>query len=404
MARIGNAVRYLALGLIPVALLLSHRNLTVVTTLLALSAVPALARGWRQVRVPGWAWVALALSGYLALSSLWTPSVGDREWGLRIPLFVLTVLAVVIAARRGTIAEARVFALAFLTACVLLGIEGLTGGLLRDLLPPPNAPDRDDVSTARGVGLAVAMLPAGTWWLSRLHGVRGRWLAAGAAVLLAIGAVRFGVAANALALVASGAAALLAWRAPRAVASAGPHALAAAFVLVPIAASLLPPADTLAELTSGPVSWRQRLVIWRTVADAALADPLILVFGAGEQSSAALGETAGTVSIPGSPVPLPRVPTHPHSVFLQVWYEAGAVGVGLAVSALTLVGRAVGRATLPRSVLVAFAATLAGAFVSFAVDASLWTLWRASALVLAAWGLTLAARATQDVVHRPLGP
>ena len=396
--------RLFALGLIPVALLLSHRNLTVVTTLIALSALPVLARRWRAVRLPGWAWPALTLASYLALSSLWTPSAADRDWGLRIPLFVVMVAAVVVAARGGSAREGRVFALALLVAYVLLGIEGVTGGLIRDVLPPPNAPDRDDVSTARGVGLAIAMLPAGAWWLCSLYGRRGAWLTGGAAALLAVGAVRFGVAANALALAASGAAALAAWRVPRAVATAGLSALAAAFVLVPVAASFLPPADALAELTTGPVSWRQRLVIWRTVADAALADPLVLLFGAGQQASAALGEAAGTVVIPGAPVALPRVPTHPHSVFLQVWYEAGALGRALAAGAVAMAARRVCRAALPAGVLVALSATLAGALVSLAVDASLWTLWRASALVLAAWGLTLAARAGQGVVHRAFSP
>ena len=403
MRRAATMVRLFALGLIPVALLLSHRNLTVVTTLIALTAVPAVARGWRRVRLPRWAWPALTLAAYLAVSSLWTPSASDRDWGLRVPLFVLTILAVIVAARGGSVREGRVFALALLIACVLLGIEGLTGGLIRDVLPPPNAPDRDDVSTARGVGLAVAMLPGGAWWLCALYGRRGAWLAGGAAALLVVGAVRFGVAANALALAASGAAALTAWRAPRAVATAGLHALTAGFVLGPVAASLLPPADALGELTTGPVSWRQRLVIWRTVADAALGDPLVFLFGAGQQASTALGEAAGTIVIPGSPVPLPRVPTHPHSVFLQVWYEAGALGSALAAGALAMAARRVRQAALPDGVLVALAATLAGAFVSLAVDASVWTLWRASALMLAAWGLTLGARTGQGVVHRPLG-
>ena len=395
--RLAGGIRALALGLLPAALVLSHRNLVVVLVLVALTGLTALRplrpRTWR---VPGWVWPLLVLTGYLALSSAWTPSVDDRDWALRIPLVALLVAAAIAAARTAGPGEARTFGLAVLAACLLLGVEGLTGGAIRDLLPPAGAPDRDDVATARGVGLAVLLLPAGIACLA--GGRAGRPLAILMAASVLVGALAFDVAANAIALAAAGGAAVLAWLAPRGAPSALLVALAAAFLAAPLASLLLPDAAILEGLTEGPASWRQRLVIWRTVADAASADAATLLLGAGQHASAALGEAAGSYDAPGAPLPLPRVPTHPHSVFLQVWYEAGALGSLLAAAGAVLAARSLSRARLPRPVPVAAAATLGAALVFLAVDASLWTLWRGAALALAAYGLVLAGG---GVVRRP---
>ena len=390
-----SRLRTAALALLPVALLLSHRNLTAVAVLIALTV----AGSWQSVRVPGWTWPALALAGYLALSSAWTPSTGDRDWAVRIPAFVAVILGVVWAGRRGGGRDVRAFGLAVFAACLLLGVEGATGGGIRDALPPPNAADRDDVSTARGIGLAVAMLPAGGLCLWRSFGRAGLWMTGAAAACLWIGAVRFDVAANVLALAAAAGAGGLAWLAPRRAAVAALWGMAAAFALVPILALFLPPVEVLTSYTDGSVSWRQRLVIWRTVADVGTANVWTALFGAGQQASVALGEAAGTVVLPGSPVPLPRVPTHPHSVFLTIWYEAGALGSALAAASLGLGARRLARVALAPSALAALTATLGSAFVFLAVDASLWTLWRGAALVLAAYGLVLAAGEGLSGVH-----
>ena len=394
----------LAWSLLPVALVLSHRNLVVVLTLLAVAGVLSAGPRALLARPSAWSWPLLALAAYLAVSSLWTPAVGDRDWAYRVPLFVLTVMGALLAARMpgGT----RGFGLSVLVACVLLGFEGLTGGLIRDLVPPPNAPDRDDVSTARGVGLAVVLLPACALCLRRAFGRAGLAMASIAAACLLAGAARFDIAANPIALMAMlGAATATVPRRTRGAASGALVMVAAGFVVFPIFAALLPEARVLEALTEGPVSWRQRLVIWRTVADATLAGPMVFAFGAGQQASAALGEAAGTAVLAGAPIPLPRVPTHPHNVFLQVWYEAGALGCALAAGGLILAARRLAASAVPADAALAIAATAGAAFVFLAVDASLWTLWRGAALALAACAISRCARASprsrrRGVVHR----
>lgn len=394
MIAIAPGVRAFAMALVPVALVLSHRNLVAVLALVGLTGAAGLWRmrgDWR--RIPVWAGVFLALAGYLAVSSLWTPSEEDRDWIVRIPAFTVLIGGALIAAREAREWEAGVFAVGVIAACLMLGAEGLTGGGLRDLLPPQNASDRDDVSTARGMGLAVVLLPAGLACLSKAHRTRiTAFVSAIAIVALAIGTVRFDIAANALAYLAAGVfAALATWRA-RTTLVVLLGLFAAAFVALPIAAAFLPDTSSLEALGHGPVSWRQRLVIWRTVADATLSSLGVYLFGAGQHASAALGEAAGSVLLAGADTPLPRVPTHPHNVFLAVAYEAGALGCALAASGFALAARAAGRAQVSGELAVGASAVLGASLVFWLVDASLWTLWRSAAGVLATYGLILAAR------------
>lgn len=391
MRRVGTGLRAFAFCLIPVALVLSHRNLVVVLALVGLTRLWPFLRDARATRLPSWAWGLALLATYAAASVLWSPATGDRDWALRIVVFALLAFAAIGSAGEGALAL-RVFAGAVLLACLLLGVEAATGGALRDAIPPEGRADKDDVATARGVGLAVAMLPGAVLCLSRWAGGKRALLAGGAAAAcLAWGSVRFGVTANGLALAAAMGAGLLAWLRP----SWGVTAVAGGFlVLLTVAplAALLPPPEVVAGWEAGPVSWRQRVVIWRTVGDALFGDVGTFLFGAGQHASAALGREAGTIMLAGAEGPLPLVSRHPHDVFLQVWYEFGLVGAALSAFVVAAGARALLRARPSPGVAAASCALGAATLVSFAVDANLWTLWRLSAVVLGAYGIVLAAR------------
>lgn len=379
---------FIAAALLPVVLVLSHRNTVLVLAVLSLGGAAALSR----VRVPRWGWPLLALAAWASLSTLWSPSAEDRDWWLRVPLFVLVLTGTCLAARRGGRTEGRLFAAAALIGVAALGVEAVTGGLIRDLVPPDAPPDRDDVASARGVGLGLLLLPAAACLTP------SRWRAAaalGGAALLGLGVWRFGVAAHGVALCAGTAAALCAARAPGGTLRGALCLLAAAFVLVPLASLFLPPPQEIEAMTAGPLSWRQRLLAWRLVAEAGTQTAAGFLFGAGHHGAEALGEALeaaeGAVTFPGSGVAIPRLPGHPHNLFLQVWYELGALGAALAATGLALAARAVSATALPRPLPEAIAATLAVGGVLALVDANLWTLWRLAGAGLAAYGLILAA-------------
>ena len=389
MGALVPGVRALAYALVPLALILAHRNVGLAAGLIALTGLAAVPR----LRPPPFAWPLLALVAWLSLTTLWTPSADDASWAWRLPLLALASVACVLAARRAHPWEGLAFAGAVLLAVLLLGAEGLTGGAIRDALPPAERPDKDDVASARGVGAAVLLLPPALLCLWR-RGAPPRAtlaVAVGAALCLALGVWRFGVVANGLALACAAAAGLAGLAGPRRTPSFLLRGAAAAFLLAPLAALALPPPEALEALADGPLSWRQRLLAWRLVAEAATASPQAFLFGAGQNASGVLGEALGTVLFPGAPIPIARLPSHPHDVPLQLWYEGGLVASALAAAGLALAARAA--RDLPRDAAAAAAALIAAACVFALVDAELWSAWRWAVLALAAAGLRLAGPA-----------
>ena len=414
MGALAPGVRALAYALLPVALVLAHRNVGLSAALIGLTGLAGLANLAgpasaenragraavpRPAPLPPWAWPFLGLVAWLSLTTLWTPNANDASWSWRLPLLVLAGVACVRAADGARSWEGAAFAGAVLLGVLLLGTEGLTGGAVRDALPPTERPDKDDVASARGVGAAILLLPPALLCLRRQGlGAHGLLVAGGVgAVCLALGVWRFGVIANGLALALAGLAGLCAWYAPRSV----PRLLliggAAALLLAPLAALALPPPETIETLAVGPLSWRQRLLAWRLTADAATSGPLTLLFGAGQNASSVLGEALGTARFPGAPIPIARLPSHPHDMPLQLWYEGGLVALWLGAAGLALAARAAGR--WPRDQAAA-ASALAAAFLVLAlVDADLWSAWRWSVLALAVTGLRLAAPSRKGVVN-----
>lgn len=169
------------------------------------------------------------------------------------------------------------------------------------------------------------------------------------------------------------------------------------FLMMPIVAALLPPIDILADMEAGPASWRLRLIAWEAVWQGMIDSPLTFVFGHGVEGTRVLGEAVGVVTIPGEEAELLAVPTHPHNVYIQIWYDLGLIGVGLSVVAIWLGWRAMERAKMPKPVMAAIGALIAISTVLSLFDASLWTLWRVAGPLLGAWLIILSSRDQRKV-------
>jgi O-antigen ligase len=148
-----------------------------------------------------------------------------------------------------------------------------------------------------------------------------------------------------------------------------------------------------------PTSARHRVVIWNYTAEQVHKAPLL---GIGADATATLtaraeaarkaqGEVASKDGIFEK-----STARHAHNVFLQVWYELGAVGAGLlaliGLTALAAIGRA--KPTVQPFLMAQFAAVSGMIAFSF----SIWQLWFEGAIGLGALalllGLLLASRDT----------
>ncbi|MEZ5915954.1 MAG: O-antigen ligase family protein, partial [Parvularculaceae bacterium] len=204
-----------------------------------------------------------------------------------------------------------------------------------------------------------------------------------------IAASGFSISANVIALCAGATAFAAALRFPRAVVIAIGMIFLALVIFAPVWA-LVPRESLLAgEGPSLPVSWLQRVIIWQGAASQALSH--CLPFGCGADYARVWHESAAEIAMPGSPIPLSEMPTHPHNLFLQVWLELGIVGV-LSLAAMCVFGV---RAALKfvqiggSMTAAAMAGAAASICLSFQVETSLWQVWRLAVIALAVFGIAL---------------
>ncbi len=339
---------------------------------------------------------ALALAAFalwMAFSGLWAPRADAPRLALNVaaPLLAGGIIVWEVARRPRAESEllARILAWGAAVSILLLLIEALTGGALRDLAPPADHSferSRDWKELGRGATVAVAILFGALLLIGRLTKRRIVVAALFAAALIA--SVIFGVTSNAAAIVL-GAAVFAAAR-------LRPGATVMALVWVIIGAlflslfAVLIPAERVIESGAAlPISWLQRLFIWRESARAALD---CLPFGCGPDYARTFKESVDAVFIPGAPGPLSGLPVHPHSLFLQIWLETGLPGaIAFAVFILNG-GFALMRARLSNEEKAAVAATAAATLVSALVEMSLWQVWRLAAPALAGLFIALAVQ------------
>ena len=337
------------------------------------------------------------LSLWAGVSGLWSPTPGAGALALNLlaPLAASLAVAWRVAAfsprRRARLLE--VLAGAVVVAAVLLLVEGFSGGALRDFFPPADqSPERFKDLTALGRGvtiLAVLVFPLSAY----LRWRTGGWPASVALVAAAlIAGTKFTIAANVIAIVGAAAVFVFAlWRPAVAVA-----AIAGAALITLIAAPLFAyaPIEPVIDRFGGAisVSWLQRLVVWKATAREAIA---CLPWGCGADAARALKESLGTVMLPGSPIPLRAMPTHPHQIFMQVWLELGLPGALLLGFAILAGARAVLSAETPSILKAAVAAAAATVVASSLIEASIWQVWR-----LSSWGLASLVVTLSYLVNR----
>lgn len=377
-----------------------HRGAVVVAGLSAL-AVALRPRIWREglsllaparifaAPLPRAAAAGLLFVAWVAATGLWSPTPGAWKLSLGLAAVTLSGGALVFEAARASVPRVRrmaaLFAGAVTVAAAALLFEGVTGGLLRSIVPPVDETLlrwKDMTALARGVTFVAPLVFPAAALLWALTG--SRLFASAPIVFAALASTQFTVSANIVAIVfALCAAAAALWRPRLAL-----IALGALFIISLLGAPLfaLAPAEAVlgSETPLMPASWAQRVNLWKETSDRILEG--CLPAGCGADYTRAWAADAAMIAVPGSPYPLTEAPIHPHNVFLQIWLELGVIGVMTIAAAL---GWGLKRLAGIEPQPLAFAA-IAGAagacYISFMLEASLWQVWRISLLSLAAYG------------------
>jgi O-antigen ligase len=387
--------------LLPLTVVFGHKG---VAPWLLLASLPAFARGdfWQSafgqlfdqpdLRNPfffGFAAI-IGFCVWIFLSGFWSP--GGQ------PSLALYVLAPVIVggsvvwfslhlSRLWSYRLSYAYAISIAAGMAVLLFEGMSGGLLRSLLPPEDpSPERakDIIALGRGVtALAPALFPAAII----VSLIWNRYVSLGLLMLGVAAAFSNDVTANAVAISVGLVAGVIAFRAPRRTIMLTGWTVIVLLLLAPLAALL--PVDAIFQSAGDglPPSWLHRIAIWQSVATKI---PGGLPFGYGADFARAWQETAPLINVPGAGAPLELMPTHPHNFFLQIWLELGLPGV-LSFTAFVYCGMKVLKNTNPpAAVLASVVGAIAAIAVSMSVEGSLWQVWRLAAMALAGMGAALA--------------
>ncbi|MEZ5891928.1 MAG: O-antigen ligase family protein [Parvularculaceae bacterium] len=391
--------------LLPLTAVFGHRG---VAPWLLIASFPAFLRGdfWQaafgklfdhpSVREPVFAGLAAiaALSAWIAISAVWSPRhMPELAFYILAPALVggSVVWFSMNLTREWAWRLGRAFLLAIVGGMLVLSFEGVTDGVLRRLLPPPETGPRDIVALGRGVtALAPALFPAAA------IAVR-QWSRSAALGVLALGvaaAVTNDVLANVVAIGFGLAAALIALNAQKTVLVLAGWGAVALLVLTPFAALLIP-VDAIYDWAAAQTPHAQemmasslhRLAVWKSVAGKSFS---CLPFGCGADYARVWKETAPMIEVPGSAIELSIMPTHPHNGFLEIWLELGVPGVVFTALFLYVGLRSLLRAQLSKAVGAAAAGAFVAILVSVMIEASIWQVWRLAAMALAAAGVALA--------------
>ena len=375
------------------------------------------ARDWKALAAPNAALVGcLVLCGYVLLNAswAWNPGAGFAKAALLLGA-TLFVFAAGRAVTQLTEQQLQAFGPAFAAGAMLglayLVIETLTGGGLTrfvfNAVPALQPDDVKRITVLDGVvteinlsmlNLAITVIMLNMWpVLLALAGFasRRRFLLV-AAVFVATATAVFASkhSSSQVALVASTLVFAAAWQWSRLVLRALAVLWCLAFVLV-LPASFLAHDAKLHEHPSVPPSHKARIILWDYTAERTLQH---LWLGVGvnttREMSAARPRTKDaedrTHTAPPKANQFPRTTGHhSHSLFLQTWFELGAVGaVLLAIAGALVILRA---GNLPRTVqpYAAAAVTTFAAIAAFAWG--MWQTWWICAVGLMAIYLFLSA-------------
>ncbi|MCA8888565.1 MAG: O-antigen ligase family protein [Parvularculaceae bacterium] len=346
----------------------------------------------------------VVFSLWIAISGAWSPKGGAPSLAAGVLAAPLVAGALAHEIRHRNIRWRRMMATVFVGAIWLasfaLCVEAFTGGFLRSIVPPEDlSPLRWKDMTALGRGV-TAITPAVFPAMVMLRILSKSWAPAVVLfVVILFAASGFSISANVIALCTGAAAFAAALRFPRAMVIATGIIFLTLIIFAPVWALVPREALLAGEGPALPASWLQRVIIWQGAASQALSH--CLPFGCGADYARVWHESAAEIAMPGSPIPLSEMPTHPHNLFLQVWLELGIVGV-LSLAALCVFGvRAALNFVQLGGAMAAAAMTGAAAAIclSFQVETSLWQVWRLAAIALAVLGVALSYSINYNAVE-----
>jgi O-antigen ligase len=245
----------------------------------------------------------------------------------------------------------------------------------------------------RNVGLIIFNLWPGSLALSDLKGVVRTTANVLFFVMLAVVVMISENLAAQLALLSSSVVVIAMRLWPQCVLRALAVAWCVSFVLV-LPASFVAYQNELHFTTWLPETARQRAVIWEHTAEQVLRHPLL---GVGIESTPTLRDRQTAIAAPEQPegFVFPRtLGSHAHNIFLQAWFELGAVGAFL----LAIAGAAV--VVLIPSLPASARPFAGGSFAAFAVVAAfswgMWQMWFMSAIALLPLCLRISAAAVEN--------
>lgn len=356
----------------------------------------ALRRGaqWRDLLSPTPALVAcLMLAIYVFLNATWSadPTTGLRKAAVYASLVLMSFAAVRSVAmldkqthcRSGLFFAAGVFVGALFILVELL-THGLTSSFAMNWIPILYPYSSEHLQITQGqvvgmnpdqlnhnVGIVIFSLWPGLLVLNSLKGLI-RTIAI-AVFFVTIGAVVMisDHAASQVALLGSTIIVMAMWHWPRYVVRALAVLWCLSFVFV-IPASFVAYQNGLHLATWLPITARQRIIIWQYTAEQVFSHPWL---GVGVESTPALNQqqrSAGIEQPEGFVYPR-SLGSHAHNIYLQTWFELGAVGAfllavaGVAVIALITL--------FPASVQPFAAGSLAAFAIVGAFSWNMWQVW-----------------------------
>jgi O-antigen ligase len=314
-------------------------------------------------RPPMWLIMLGVFAAWASSSLLWAPTSGGEQLGR---LGVVVALGLMFASAAAAAPTRRLTraagAAAFAILALLLGIEAFADMPFIRSAQPGVEPGHLASTLTRGGTVLLAL----TWGAAAALLLDDRPNAARIAVLAsAVMTVQFDQWASLAGFVFGLAAFGLGYAAPRLALWAVNVGLGIWVLAAPFVTPLVLANQRLVEAL--PASWEHRAQIWAYVCDQVRAQPWL-----GHGFDAARHADA-------------RIPLHPHSASLQIWYELGAVGAALAAAVLVFAGATLARTLRhERIAAAAAAATLASLGVVANVSYGAWQEWWIATILAAA--------------------
>jgi O-antigen ligase len=352
--------------------------------------------------LPAWMLVALALAAWMLISVVWAADRIEGIGKVGVFLFLLAVLrfASITVPRLSQEVHAevlRAIVIAFAVALTYLCIEELTGHAIKQtiftLLPWSRPAVRHMgmhgteiayiepyISNRNMAALSLALWPALMAVFTLFETARARLISAALVTVAAVTVASSQHESSALALLAGGLVLAIAFGSVRiAIGVVAAGWVAACLLVVPVTDLAFRQANLhMAEWL--PRTARQRVVLWGYTASQIYQRPLT---GVGVASTKTLDDARrkDLTKPPGYVYEL-RTGPHSHNVYLQTWYELGAIGALLFMGLGLAVLRAISRydsATQPWLL-----ATFTSASLIAALTWGLWQAWFMGAFAMSA--------------------